>query len=118
MAVGFSPTAMGQLGKCCKDFELIQIGGMRQLDQVMSRDVTESVDLIAVSAIDSEDSTHLHEISSFRKDTVKARIPILSAISRYQMSLGKELDQLERSAWVFQPLNKTELEECLVALNV
>ena len=118
MAVGFDPSAMEQLGEYCKDFELIQVGCMRQLNQVMSKEVSETVDLIAVSTVDTDTSTHLEEIDSFRSAIPTPEIPIISAISRYQMDLGKELEQLSASAWVFQPLNRGELRATLEELNI
>lgn len=109
LAVGFDSNEVERLSRVCTDAEFLQAATVTQVNDLVHRSSHGDIDLLLVSTTDQDERTALMDCVQLRDQNALGDVPLLAAISRYQIGTGREIGRLKQTDFIIQPIEAREL---------
>ena len=117
LAIGFSSTEVERLSGVCTDAEFLEADSAKHATDVL-KSAESDVDLLIVSTRDRAQDEAITECTRLRAHEALGGVPMLAAISRYQMDIAHEVGRLRKVDFIIQPIEGWELEKKMRALGL
>lgn len=109
LAIRFESEEVERLSGVCPDAEFLQASSVSQVHDLLVKSGRGDIDLLLVSTLDQDEQTAVTECEALRHQESLDGVPLLAAISRYQIGAGREIGQLRHTDFIIQPIKGQEL---------
>ncbi len=118
LTVGFSSSEVERLSGVCTDAEFLEADSAKHVTDVIKSTAQSDVDLLIVSTRDRAQNEAVTECAHLREHEALDGVPMLAAISRYQMDIAHEVGRLRKVDFIIQPIEGHELKKKMRALGL
>jgi hypothetical protein len=117
LAVGFSPKEIHRLSGQCKNAEFLSAGSVSHVRELAARPEPADLDLVLVSTAGQDDRDSVMECMELRDQKVLSGVPLIAAVSRYQLDVGHQVSRLHQSDFLIKPIEGPELSQKMMELR-
>jgi hypothetical protein len=96
----------------------LQASSVSQVHDVLGKSGRGDIDLLLVSTADQDEQTAVTECAELRHEASLDGVPLLAAISRYQIGAGREIGRLTHTDFIIQPIKGQELGQKLQSFGL
>ena len=118
LAIGFSSDEVERLSGMCTDAEFLEADSAKQAVDVLNASTQNDVDLLVVSTADRGPREAVTECTHLRDHGSLRGVPLLAAISRYQMDVAHEVGRFRMADFIIQPIEGRQLKKKMRALGL
>lgn len=118
VAVGFASSEIERLSASCAGTEFLQANSISQIRELLRGPVQPKIDLLLVSTKDKDEREAHDEFVQLRDSDALKDVPLLAAITRYQMDLGQDVRRIQGSDFIIQPIDGDQFVDKIRGLGL